>query len=199
MCYAGVDFKYDDFSGKDLKDETYYTCYFNNADFRGANLSDIVFEECGFKFACFQDASLTNVTFKDCYMGCVNFKNANFNNVRFNDCHGITDRGLRTTGEDFIANFEGTIYGGLENKELLLKIRDLILEDEDKLNMDVWEESCGTSRCLTGWAVELHPKGRELQKTLGYEGAGLVLLGKEASKYFFEPEDKVLEWLEELE
>lgn len=43
------------------------------------------------------------------------------------------------------------------NVELLGKIKDLILAEPEKLNMDHWTpvERCGTACCIAGWACVL--------------------------------------------
>lgn len=39
------------------------------------------------------------------------------------------------------------------NTELFRKINDVISRDRGGLNMDSWENVCGTTRCVAGWAI----------------------------------------------
>jgi hypothetical protein len=99
------------------------------------------------------------------------------------------------------------------NKELFAKIRDQIEAEPDRFNQDIWEtyygeeyNECGTARCTAGWAIFLTHPGQpiyetriELYSSLGYSGAGQLLLGltDEEMEYLFytdnEPAQEMLE------
>lgn len=76
-----------------------------------------------------------------------------------------------------------------EAKTLLVEVAKHALADPANLEMSKWHnesKGCGTSHCIAGWAVHLHPKGYEIEKaTQSTHVAGNVLLGIDASRLFF--------------
>jgi hypothetical protein len=54
----------------------------------------------------------------------------------------------------------------------------------EALNMQTWH--CGTAHCIAGWAVHLEGEaGHALEKEVGTNAAGVILLGVEAATLFF--------------
>jgi hypothetical protein len=93
--------------------------------------------------------------------------------------------------------------------EALDKVREIILDDAERLNMDVWhydnewvnrtcaeETLCGTSHCLAGWlqvcSTDPEIRGKDP------EHAGF-LVAPVAAPMFFSGSETVLKWLHERE
>jgi hypothetical protein len=51
------------------------------------------------------------------------------------------------------------------------------------LKMDT-VHACETTHCMAGWSTTIHPLGKEMENKLGWETAGLMLLGTEAHGMF---------------
>lgn len=77
----------------------------------------------------------------------------------------------------------------LESQIILLdKIREIVLEDTNNLNMKHWH--CGTSHCLAGWAQFL--SGLENYESAYEFGVKTIPV---AAPLFFENEKTVIDWL----
>ena len=76
----------------------------------------------------------------------------------------------------------------------LRAIADRVVNDPAALDMGEWH--CGTQHCIAGWAVHLEPGGYDLEKKVGSTlQAGNILLGPDASKFFFAEKSKALAML----
>ena len=63
------------------------------------------------------------------------------------------------------------------------------------LEMETWH-TCETTHCMAGWAIHLAGEpGKIMEKMLGPELTGLLLLGAEAHQYFYKSNDEAREFL----
>lgn len=66
----------------------------------------------------------------------------------------------------------------LESLEPMPNLDRMILEriksGKGSLNMESWH-TCNTTHCRAGWAITLHPKGKELEEQLGSNAAGALI------------------------
>jgi hypothetical protein len=71
-----------------------------------------------------------------------------------------------------------------QQKNLVAVARAALLTAGNSLEMrDV--HTCETTHCMAGWVCILDPQGREMESRLGWETAGLILLGEEAHNMFY--------------
>ncbi len=64
------------------------------------------------------------------------------------------------------------------------------------LDMSKWH--CGTAHCIGGWAVvQAGKEGARLEALHGTATAGAILLGLDAARMFFAPQDRAEAWLRE--
>jgi hypothetical protein len=77
------------------------------------------------------------------------------------------------------------------------RLRDVAavaLASDDALQMGEWH--CGTAHCIAGWAIhQAGEAGRLLESAVGPEIAGLMLLGTEAHKHFFDSNEEARAYL----
>lgn len=72
------------------------------------------------------------------------------------------------------------------------------LESESSLSMVKWHTG-GSTHCIAGWAIHLAGgAGELLERMMGEEIAGLMLLGIEAHSHFFDDETTARKWLQSL-
>jgi len=108
-------------------------------------------------------------------------------------------------------------------EERLRHVAKLVVEDHEKLDMDVWfgtrtgarepdadfskiAHTCGTTACVAGWAILLAGEdGKALLEAIqeqdepdAEEYAGRILLGEEAREHFFDADDEALEYLQSV-
>ena len=187
-----------DLSGADLRD-----LYLSNADLRRASLinanlryvdlssadligSDLTYADLRaaiLAYAILSDANLTGVDLRDAYLIDADLNGANLSDANLSDAN-LKDANLSSTKIDY------QIQEGL-----LLEIKEKILADHKALDMESWHSKCGTTHCLAGWACQLNPVAKELEKTYGTQIAGLLTLGHEAHSYFYKDNKTVLNWI----
>ena len=65
-----------------------------------------------------------------------------------------------------------------------------------KLDMTQWH-TCETVHCLAGWAVTLHPNGKQLESLIGTNAAGALIFNASVGEVpdFYSSEDTAIEWL----
>ena len=82
--------------------------------------------------------------------------------------------------------------------ERLKAVAAAALADDNALRMDSWH-ACETTHCIAGWAIaQAGETGRLLETAMGAEIAGLMLLGVEAHKHFYDDNDTARTWLQEV-
>jgi hypothetical protein len=101
------------------------------------------------------------------------------------------------------ANFTGATLSGAKHdysfgqRSLLQMVAVNALATEDSLCMSYWHK-CETAHCIAGWAVALHPHGKELEENHDTETAGWLLLGDEARSHFYENDDQARSYLRSI-
>ena len=75
-------------------------------------------------------------------------------------------------------------------------VAEAALASPGALAMDGWHK-CETAHCIAGWAIHLAgDAGYILERVHGSHMAGLMLLGAEAHKHFYDSNDDARKWLE---
>ena len=74
-----------------------------------------------------------------------------------------------------------------------------VLAQPAALQMGAWHGACGTVHCLAGWAIhQAGAVGAVLERMHGSHMAGLLLLGAEAARHFYDSNETALEWLRSI-
>jgi len=72
---------------------------------------------------------------------------------------------------------------GIEyDPELPRKIVAQIEEHPETWDQGTWHSPCGTKHCIAGWAVQLTPQGRYIEKQFGTSNAAMLLLWREGAE-----------------
>ena len=171
---SGANLRYADLSGANLRYADLKDADLKGADLRGADLS----------FADLRYADLSGANLQEIDLAYADLREANLVGANLQEAY-LARANLRKVKLDY------QIQEGL-----LEKIAEIVLNDTSKLKMSCWHSQCGTTHCLAGWACELSPIAKTLEKQKGTEVAGLLTLGGEAHSYFFKRNEEVLEWLE---
>lgn len=86
----------------------------------------------------------------------------------------------------YLAGAKGISYAKLREQlgvdfdpELPRKIVAQIEAHPETWDQGTWHSSCGTKHCIAGWAVQLTPQGRYLERQLGTDNAATLLLWRE--------------------
>lgn len=121
------------------------------------------------------------------------------------------DMAMAVVKEDLLPRFASKAYqagmslrailGDCPAPGLLMQVAKTVLAQPDRLNMEVvnnYDLEFGRTRCLAGWAFELHPDGPGLKRLVGWEIAGRSLLGHEAASYFHKQNAEALAFLEKI-
>jgi len=151
------------------------------ADIRGANLEGAYLEGADIRGADIRGA---NLRFAD-------IKGAD---IRGADIRGADIRGANLIGADLTGTRFSFDYKA--DPSLKGKVLKAVQAEGCALKMDQWH-SCETSHCIAGWAVTLHPEGKELESKSTTYLAGRLLLGLDhnESRIFFTDDAKAMEWL----
>jgi len=97
------------------------------------------------------------------------------------------------------ANLEGANLPILDTIQKM-PMRSLICAEvcaaPEKLEMATWH-TCDTVHCIAGWAIVLHPKGKELESRIGTSAAAALILWKCESEIpdFNSSNEEAMEWL----
>jgi len=146
------------------------------ADIRGADL----------RFADLEGATLEGA---DLTGADIRFADLEGADLRFADLEGANLVGANLTGTRFSFDYKA-------DQSLKGKVLKAVQAEGCALKMDQWH-SCETSHCIAGWAVTLHPEGKELESKSSTYLAGRLLLGLDhnESRIFFADDAKAMEWL----
>jgi hypothetical protein len=91
-------------------------------------------------------------------------------------------------------------------RQRLTVIADIVCTQPERLQMDNWHSECGTAHCIAGWADHLagSPKYSAvfLDNHVEFSSipwkTGQIMLGHEATDYFYTDKDTALEWLQQF-
>ena len=82
----------------------------------------------------------------------------------------------------------------------LALVAKTVLANPGCLEMSIWHSGCGTAHCIAGWAEHmLGDQAVALEPMFGTHTLGAVLLGVEASRYFYKTNSEALEFLAQFE
>ena len=96
------------------------------------------------------------------------------------DLAGANLAGANLAGANGIAYDKLREQLGIEfDPELPRKIVAQIEAHPDTWDQGTWHSSCGTKHCIAGWAVQLTPQGRYIEKQFGTANAATLLLWRE--------------------
>jgi uncharacterized protein YjbI with pentapeptide repeats len=170
-------------SGADLRD----------ADLRGADLSGAVL-----RGAVLSDADLSGADLRDADLRGADLSSA--------DLSGAVLSGAVLSGADGKPLPRATPAQAIENLD---KVREIILDNDSRLNMALWhgdndwvnrtcaeEVVCGTTHCLAGWlqVCSTEPALKKVDAQL----AG-ILSAPVAAKMFYRGSKETIEWLRDRE
>ena len=173
-----------DLSGADLSGANFRGAFLRGADFRGAD-----FRGADLRDADLRDANLSDADFRGAALRYADFRYADFRDADLRDADG--KQLPRATPEQAIENLD--------------KVREIVLDDEARLNMGHWHGSdewrnrtcaeetlCGTTHCMAGWLQVCTTE--QALKGVNPQLAGM-LAAPIASKMFHRDNAEALEWL----
>jgi len=185
---TGADLKGADLKGADLTGAYLKGAYLTGADLTGADLKGAYLKGAYLTGAYLTGADLTGADLKGAYLTGADLTGA--------DLTGADGEPLRATPEQSIENLD--------------KVRAIILDDSERLQMGHWhgddewvdrtcaeETLCGTTHCLAGWLQVCSTKP-EIRSGMSTELAG-ILSAPVAAKLFYSDSAAVLSWLEKRE
>ena len=156
------------------------------ADLRCANLKGANLNGADLRCANLWGANLWVADLKGANLYGANLIGANLMGANLTDAD-LKDASLEGAKIDLIPGHE----------ELLKKVAEYALAEEDSLQMRNWH-TCDTTHCIAGWATHLHPSGKELEGRHGSQVAGLFLLGAEAHSHFFDSNEDAKKYLKSV-
>ena len=161
----------------------------SGADLSGAVLSDAVLSRANLSGAVLSDADLSGAVLSDAVLSGADLSGADLSRA-------VMDIDPATP-EQAIENLD--------------KVREIILDKEDRLHMSGWhrdnkwreenrtciqEAECGTGHCLAGW-LQVCSTDEKIRKL--HPATAGILLAPVASHMFYKSESEVLDWLRERE
>jgi hypothetical protein len=202
-----------DLSGKDFSYATFINCNFSKANLIEANFSFTCIKDCNFHNAVlckssfdhsdiwsssFVFASLKDSTFKYSTIYHSNFKTSDCTNCNFKNAHLHSINFKQTTLKN--SNFENItgIKIVSDTQQRLIAVAKDALASKDTLQMDLWH-TCNTTHCIAGWAIHHAGEiGYCMENEIGAPIAGLILLGPEAFKHFYDTDEQARKYLESV-
>ncbi|MBA3773863.1 MAG: pentapeptide repeat-containing protein, partial [Ramlibacter sp.] len=186
--------------GADLSDAGLRGAVLRDADLRGADLSGANLRDAVLRGANLRDAVLRGANLRDAVLRGAVLRGANLRDAVLRDAD-LRDADLR--GADGKPLPRATPEQAIESLD---KVRAIILDDQERLNMDHWHDGddwrdrtcaeeavCGTTHCLAGWlqVCSTEPALRTVEASL----AG-ALAAPIAAKMFYRGQQEALTWLE---
>ena len=151
---------------------------------------DMIFEGEDLSGADLTGADLTGADLIGADLSGADLRGANLSGANLS---GANLRGANLSG----ANLSGA-KGLPEVEKIPIKsaICERVCATPDNLKMDKWH-TCETVHCLAGWAVTLHPQGKELEQTFGIENAGRMIFAACEGEVpdFYSDEETAMNWL----
>jgi hypothetical protein len=183
-------------SGTDLS-----KAYLIFSNLSGSNLSNVNLNGANLIFANLSDVNLTGANLTDANLSDVKLNGANLTdaNLKYAD---LSDANL--SGVDFTGVTGLCLPCRDRHKDILREVKNIILEDESKLYMKTWHQSCGTMHCIAGWISYL-VSGKD---AINYEKVNnmnafsiasyIVGTQIDVEKKFYLGKSKAIEWLKSL-
>jgi uncharacterized protein YjbI with pentapeptide repeats len=137
-----------DLSGSNLSGTDLSKAYLIFSNLSGSNLSNVNLNGANLIFANLSDVNLTGANLTGANLTGANLSNTNLT-------------GANLTGADLsyvnLSNTNLTDVMGLSlpcrdrHKDILREVKNIILEDESKLDMSTWHNKCESTHCIAGW------------------------------------------------
>jgi len=183
-----------DLSGADLSDAD-----LSGADLSGANLSD-----ADLRFANLRGADLSGANLRFANLSGADLRGADLSGayLHFANLSGANLRGADLSDADGKKLPCATPAQAIENLD---KVREIVLDNKERLNMDHWHGSddwrnrtcaeetlCGTTHCMAGWlqVCTTEPALKNIETALAGRLAAPV-----AAKMFYRDDQEAFEWL----
>ncbi len=164
----------------------------SEADLSGADLSEADLSEAYLSGANLSGADLSEADLRGAYLSGANLRRANLRGANLSeaDLRGADLRGANLSEADLRgaylrgANLRGAKLSGadLSGAIGLPEVQKFAIDEAvfaacsapNSLEMGSWH-TCDTTHCRAGWAVVLHPQGRELEEKYGTCAAGALI------------------------
>lgn len=124
--------------------------------------------------------------------------------LQYADLRWANLSGANLNGADlYMANLSGVNLQGaiglpkIEKMPIRKAIGDCVLASPENLSMEDFWHTCETVHCLAGWAVTLHPQGKELEARYGTSAAAALIFHACEGEVpdFYMDKGLALEWL----
>lgn len=177
----GADLSYANLSCADLR----------GADLRGADLSNANLREANVSFANVSYAKLSGADFRGANLFGANLIEAD---LSLSDLSGANLRGAKLSEAKLSGAKLPTVT---PHPQLAAKILKQVDAHKAALNMLCWH-TCDSVHCLGGWAVTLHPEGKDLEAALGTSAAAALIFQASCGEVpdFFSDKQTAIEWLQ---
>jgi hypothetical protein len=188
---SGADLSGADLRGADLRGADLRGADLRGADLRGADLRGAYLRDADLSGADLSGADLRGADLRDADLRGADLRGADLRGADLSGADGEPIK--RATPEEAVANLD--------------KVREIILDNEERLNMGGWHDDnewkkrtcaeeavCGTSHCLAGW-LQVCSTDESVRK-LDPHLAGIVS-APVAAKMFFLEETEVLAWMKD--
>jgi hypothetical protein len=115
------------------------------------------------------------------------------------DLSGADLSGANLSGADlFRADLSGAKIPDVSKLDgLRSNIFSQVCATPENLNMKSWHSHCGTTHCLAGWAVTIHPEGKLLESIFGTNAAAALIFHVCEGEVpdFYGSNEEAMEWL----
>jgi hypothetical protein len=193
-----------DLSWADLSKANLSWADLSKANLSGANLSGANLSRANLSKADLSKANLSGADLSGANLSGANLSRANLSkaNLSWADLSKANLSGADLSGADLgWANLRGANLSevvGLaiasDAPERLQAVATAALADNG-LDMSRWH-TCNTTHCISGWAIhQAGELGRLLEGVAGPDVAGLMLLGPDAQRHFYDENEAAAEWL----
>jgi hypothetical protein len=169
---AGANLAGANLAGADLADAYLARANLADAYLARANLADAYLARANLAGAYLADAYLARANLADAYLADAYLAGANLAGAYLADA--------------YLARAKGISYDKLREQlgiefdpELPRKIVAQVEAHPETWDQGAWHSTCGTKHCIAGWAVQLTPQGRYIEKQLGTANAATLLLWRD--------------------
>ena len=192
----------------DLQDADLYGANLRGANLRAADLRRAKLCGANLRTADLRGAKLCGANLRTADLLAADLYGANLRgaNLRAADLRGAKLCCANLQGADLCdanlrgANLQGAVGLAIatDADQRLRAVAEAALAEPEALQMNTWH-TCDTTHCVAGWAIaQAGEPGRLLEAAVGSQIAGLMLLGAEAHRHFFDSDDDARAWLQEV-
>jgi len=186
---CGANLRDADLRGANLRGADLYRANLCGANLREANLRGVDLCGADLRGAYLREANLRGVDLFSANLRGANLRGADLCGANLRDAD-LRDADLRGAKGLPIAK---------DSPARLQAVAATVLAQPAALQMGAWHGACGTVHCLAGWAIhQAGAVGAVLERMHGSHMAGLLLLGAEAARHFYDSNETALEWLRSI-